>query len=1053
MQNKGAIRLLAILLALVTIYQLSFSFLSGKVERAADEYAQGDSRLKYFYLDSVQNLPVIDFPVLKNISYKECKEKEINLGLDLKGGMNVTLEVSVVDVIKSLSGYSKDSVFIAALNKAIEYEKSGESDFVSLFARSFSEIDPNARLATIFATLDLKDKVRPNSSNEEVIEVIRQEAENAIEVSFNVLRSRIDKFGVAQPNIQRLENTGRILVELPGVKEPERVRKLLQGTASLEFWETYQVGEILNSLDEANNRLAELKKLESGEEIESIDNDTVADEASIELVEQDAEFDALLSNEEDTSTSLLDELAGGEGSDIDSAFIRQQQIKDNPIWAILSVPQYTDGNIINGANVGYVHKKDTSKLGEYLRHPDVVNILPRDIKFAWTFKPIGDTEDFFQLVALKVTSRDGRAPLDGGAIRDARQGFGQMGGNADVSMQMTPDGTKVWARLTKDNVGKEIAIVLDGYVYSFPTVQNEIKNGNSQITGNFTITEAQDLANVLKSGKLPAPARIVEEAIVGPSLGKEAINSGLWSFVIAFAFVLFYMIFYYNRAGLVANIALISNIFFIFGVLASFGAVLTLPGIAGIVLTIGMSVDANVLIYERIREEIRAGKGIKLAIKDGYRNAYSAIIDANITTLLTAIVLVYFGKGPIQGFATTLIIGIITSLFSAIFITRLVFEQMLNKNKTITFSTKYTENLFTNLKIQFLDKRKTFYIISAVFILISIGSLLTRGLNLGVDFLGGRTYVVRFENNVSTVDVANRLAEVYGQAPEVKIFGSDNQVKVTTKYMIDYSTLEDPEIDQQALFNELSYFTSSMDFNAFKQQIETVELGVDDVVEMKLYLGLQELLGNISYDDFISDSEDVEIGRMSSQKVGPTIAEDIKTAAIWALLLSLIILFLYILFRFRYWQYGLGAVAAIMHDAIIVLGFFSLFYGVLPFSLEIDQAFIAAILTVIGYSINDTVVVFDRIREWIKLHPNRERKVVYNDALNSTISRTFSTSLSTFVVLLAIFLFGGETIRGFVFSMMIGVIVGTYSSLFIATPIAFEVIEKGEQKKIDPKKS
>ncbi len=1050
MQNKGAIRLLAILLALVTIYQLSFSYLSNKVEKAADEYAQGDSRLKYFYLDSVQNLPVVDFPVLKNITYQDSKEKEINLGLDLKGGMNVTLEVSVVDVIKSLSGYSKDSVFLAALERANQYQKAGEADFVGLFARSFNEIDPNARLATIFATLELKDKVRPNSTNEEVIEVIRAEAENAIEVSFNVLRSRIDKFGVAQPNIQRLENTGRILVELPGVKEPERVRKLLQGTASLEFWETYRVGEIVNSLDEANKRLAELKKLESGD---TIDTPAATEAAEVALeTEATSPNEELLTSEEDTTQSLLDELAGDEAA-LDSSFIREQQLKDNPIWAILSVPQYTDGNIINSANVGYVHKKDTAKMNEYLRNPEVQSLLPRDIKFAWTFKPVGDTEDFFQLVALKVTSRDGLAPLDGSAIRDARQGFGQMGGNADVSMQMTPEGSKIWARLTKENIGREVAIVLDGYVYSFPTVQNEIKNGNSQITGDFTITEAQDLANVLKSGKLPAPARIVEEAIVGPSLGKEAINSGLWSFVIAFIFVLIYMIFYYNRAGLVANIALISNIFFIFGVLASFGAVLTLPGIAGIVLTIGMSVDANVLIYERIREELRSGKGLKLALKDGYRNAYSAIVDANITTLLTAIVLVYFGKGPIQGFATTLIIGIMTSLFSAIFITRLVFERMLEKSNSISFATKMTENLFTNLKIQFLDKRKTFYIISAVAVVISLGSLFTKGLNLGVDFLGGRTYVVRFEESVSTSDVSQRLADVYGQAPEVKIFGSDNQVKVTTKYMIDYSTLEDSEVNQEQLFSELSSLLNGMDYSTFQEQIASVQLGVDDVVEMKLYLGLKDLLGGISYDDFISDSEDVEYGRMSSQKVGPTIAEDIKTAAVWALLISLIIMFLYIMIRFRYWQYGLGAVAAIMHDAIIVLGFFSLFYGILPFSLEIDQAFIAAILTVIGYSINDTVVVFDRIREWMGLHPNRERKVVYNDALNSTVSRTFSTSLSTFVVLLAIFLFGGETIRGFVFSMMIGVIVGTYSSLFIATPIAYEVIERGEQKALKNKKN
>lgn len=1034
MQNKGAIRLLATLIALVTIYQLSFTFFSRKVEKDADEYAQGSATKKYFYLDSVQNLPVIDFPGLKGITYQDAKEKEINLGLDLKGGMNVTLEVSVVDVINSLSGYSRDTVFQAALKRAGELQRETEDDFITLFGQAYTQIDPNARLASIFATLDLKEKVKPTSTNEEVLEVLRAEAESAIDVSFNVLRSRIDKFGVSQPNIQRLETSGRILVELPGVKEPERVRKLLQGTASLEFWETYKVGEIIGYLDAANKKIAEMNKVTEGGVILT------------DSITQVTDSSAVSSDKPAEELALLGELSSDSASG-DSTFLRQQQIKDNPIWAILSVPQYTDGNLINGANVGYVHKKDTALLGNYLRNEQVKALFPRDLKFAWTFKPIGDSEEFFQLVSLRITSRDGRAPLDGSAIRDARQGFGQTGGNADVSMQMSPEGAKVWARLTKENIDREVAIVLDGYVYSFPTVQNEIKNGNSQITGNFTIEEAQDLANVLKSGKLPAPAKIIEEAIVGPSLGKESINSGLWSFVIAFGLVLVYMVLYYSKAGYVANLALLSNVFFIFGILASFGAVLTLPGIAGIVLTIGMSVDANVIIFERIREELLSGKGTKLALKDGFKASYSSIIDANLTSLLTAIILVYFGKGPIQGFATTLIIGILSSLFSAIFISRLVFERLMSKNPDLSFSNSYTKGLFSNLKLPFLETRKKFYVISAVLIIISLGSLLVRGLNYGVDFTGGRTYVVRFENNVQTEEISKDLVAVFGQAPEVKAFGADNQVKITTKYLINFSTVNEAFADQQDLFNELGKYTEATDLNSFKTLIDNKTIDLDDVVEMKLFEGLKSNLGNITFNDFTSDSEDLRVGRMSSQKVGPTIADDIKSAAMLALGLSLMMIFLYIFLRFRRWQYGLGAVVALLHDSIIVLGIFSLGYGFLPFNMEIDQAFIAAILTVIGYSINDTVIVFDRIREWFTLHPKRNRTEIFNGALNSTVGRTINTSLTTIVVLFTIFLFGGETIRGFVFSMLVGIVVGTYSSLAVATPLAFDLIGRSDKKK------
>ncbi|MCF8294905.1 MAG: protein translocase subunit SecD [Bacteroidales bacterium] len=1031
MQNKGAIRLLAILIALVTIYQLSFTFLTNRVENAAEEYSKGSDRLKYSYLDSVRSLPAVDFPGLRGITYQDAKEKEINLGLDLKGGMNVTLEVSVVDVINSLSGYSKDSVFQAAIKRASLMQRETEDDFITLFGLAYNQIDPNARLATVFATLDLKEKVKPTSTNEEVLEVIRAEADNAIDVSFNVLRSRIDKFGVSQPNIQRLETTGRILVELPGVKEPERVRKLLQGTASLEFWETYKVGEVISYLDQANKKLAEINK--------SFETGVVTTDSTVSSVSTDT----TKANED---LAILDELSG-DSANADSALTRQQQIKENPIWAILSVPQYTDGNLINGANLGYVHKKDTARMGEYLRNDQVAALFPRDLRFAWTFKAIGDSEDFFQLVALKVTSRDGRAPLDGSVIRDASQGFGQSGGNADVNMHMTPEGAKVWARLTKENVEREIAIVLDGYVYSFPTVQNEIKNGISVITGNFTIEEAQDLANVLKSGKLPAPARIIEEAIVGPSLGQEAINSGLWSFIIAFLLVLIYMNLYYNRAGLVANIALLVNVLFIFGILASFGAVLTLPGIAGIVLTLGMAVDSNVIIFERIREELAGGKGVRLALKDGYRAAYSAIIDGNITTLLTAIILVYFGRGPIQGFATTLIIGILSSMFTSIFISRLVFERLLDKNKNVTFSNKYTEGIFSGLNIPFLQNRKMYYYISGTLIAISLIALVFRGLNYGVDFTGGRTYVIRFEQAVSTEQVANNLKVSFGQAPEVKVFGADNQVKITTKYLIDFGKLEEAFPDLQTLYNEVGTTAGYADFASFKSSIDSEDFDLDDVIELKLFMGLKSQLGNINFDQFTSDDENVKVGRMSSQKVGPTIADDIKSSAMIALSLALIAIFLYIFFRFRRWQFGLGATLALVHDSIIVLGIFALGYGILPFNLEVDQAFIAAILTVIGYSINDTVIIFDRIREWLNLHPKRDKMEIYNGALNSTIGRTINTAGTTFVVLLAIFMFGGETIRGFVFAIMIGVIIGTYSSICVASPIAFDSIKRSDDKK------
>jgi SecD/SecF fusion protein len=991
MQNKGAILTFAILLAAVCLYQLSFTWKARQIENRAEEYANGDPDKEFVYLDSISGEVVYNFLGLKKFTYKEVKELELNLGLDLKGGMNVTLEVAVEDLIRSLSNYNNDSTFNAALARAQKMREESQEDFVTLFGEAFEEIDPNARLASVFLTLELRDKININTTNEEVIEVIRDETNAAIDNAFNIIRTRIDRFGVAQPNIQQLQTKGRILVELPGVKDQNRVRNLLQGTARLEFWETYENQEVYEYLLQANEKLSEMQSLEE---------DTVSDVSAQETVEQETTAGADTTEEEST---LLSELEAGTAEDTTIAAPDnvEQFRKEYPLFAVLNPSTDQSGQLFPGPAAGIAHFKDTAKVNEYLAREQIRNIFPRDMMFRWTAKPADDAGNYFRLIALKVTTRDGQPPLDGDVITDARQDFDQFGSNPEVSMTMNSEGAKTWQRMTKENIGKSIAIVLDGYVRSYPTVQNEISGGRSSITGLETIEEAKDLANILKSGKMPAPARIIQEEIVGPSLGQEAINSGLYSFIIAFVVVLIYMLFFYSRnAGLAANVALIANMFFIIGILASLGATLTLPGIAGIVLTIGMSVDANVLIYERVQEELMSGKGLKLAISDGYKNAYSAIIDGQVTTLLTGIVLYLFGSGPIKGFATTLIIGIITSMFSAIFLTRLIFERSLKKNRTILFSSPFTRNWLRNSSIKFLEKRRIAYIISGSLILLGIISLATRGLNYGIDFRGGRTYVVRLDQDVQVADVQIALATVFGEAPEVKTYGSPNQIRVTTGYKIG----DDSE-------------------------------NIDNEVEELLMKGLQD-------GDFLDDNVTLEVFtddyQLSSQKVGPTISDDIRKDSIIAISFALIIIFIYILIRFTNWQYGLGAVASLAHDSLIVLGIFSLFYNILPFSLEIDQSFIAAILTVLGYSINDTVVVFDRIREYMKLHPKRNRIENTDDAMNSTLRRTFSTSLSTFVVLLAIFLFGGATIRGFTFGLLVGIVVGTYSSLFVATPIAYD---------------
>ena len=999
MQNRNVIKIFAIIFAIVCLYQLSFTWVANGVEDDAVAYAadfnEDEREVKEkFYLDSISSEQVYDI-LLTSYTYAECQQREINLGLDLKGGMNVTLEVMVVDVVKALSNQNKDETFNAAIANTLSAQEDSQDDFVTIFGREYEKLAPaaNTGLSALFSTPDLRDKVQFSSTNLEVIEVLKLEVEDAIARSFNILRSRIDRFGVTQPNIQRLETAGRILVELPGIKDPERARKLLQSTAQLEFWETYEYNELFQALESANAFLRETAEAITVE-VDSVKVETTQVEEVVEQEDttQDKTSDLLAEIEADT---LAADCAANNLS-------FEEFASENPLYALL-YPNVDQQNQLNeGPVVGFCAVKDTAALNVYLKDDAIRKFFPVDVKFAYTVKPYDPDGKFVQLVALK-SDRNGKSAMEGDVVTDAVQVFGQFASSAEVSMEMNAEGAKQWKRLTAENIKKSVAIVLDGYVYSYPTVQAEIAGGRSSITGNFTVNEAKDLANILKSGKLPAPARIIEEAIVGPSLGEEAISSGLTSFIFALLLVLAYMIFYYNGAGVVSNIALLANIFFIFGVLSSLGAVLTLPGIAGIILTIGMSVDANVLIYERIREELRNGKGLRLAIEDGYNNAYSSIIDANVTTLLTGIILYTFGTGPIKGFATTLIIGILTSLFAAIFITRLVISYRLNKGKTISFATKLTEGAFKNINIDFIGKRKRFYILSAVIVLLGIGSLVTKGLNYGVDFVGGRTYVVRFDDTVNNEELRSALTDVFVDAdglnytPQVKTFGDDNQVKVTTSFMIENS-----------------------------------EPTTDLIVESKLSEGLS--------------TTGLEYEIMSSQKVGPTIADDIKDAAVWSVFFSLLVIFLYILVRFRKWQFSLGAVVAVFHDVLIVLSIFSIFYGILPFSLEIDQAFIAAILTIIGYSLNDTVVVFDRVREYMNDNKKKGVHELINGALNSTLSRTINTSLTTFCVLLIIFIFGGEVIRGFMFALMVGVVVGTYSSLFVASPIMLDTIKKKEEK-------
>ena len=989
MQNKGLITAFAIALGLASLYQLSFSWVANGVASDAEEFSAGDSKVKAAYLDSMMTQEV--YPML-GYTYAEVKKREMNLGLDLKGGMNVILEVSVKDVLKGIVANAQDPMFIQAITNTDAAQSQGQDNYLNTFFTEFDKLSAETgggRMlsdASLFGTPEMTDKVGFNAANDAVQAEIRRDVEAAIANVFTVLRARIDQFGVVQPNIQRLEGTGRILVELPGVKDPARVQKLLQSTAELQFWNMYEGAEVLPFLVNVNQRMRDLVEAEKTEVPEATES---FDDFSIAGTEEEGDS----TTTESDSTDVLSD--------------------NNPFFEIFRPMVSETGQPLQGPRVGYALVRDTAKVNAMLRRPEIMQIMNQELrnaKFLWSNKPEPGS-DIITLLAIK-TNREGTPELDGGVIVDARPDLDEYNRNI-VTMAMNGTGAQKWQRLTAEaaaqNPKRSVAVVLDNYVYSYPQVQNEIAGGRTQITGNFTAEESSDLANILRAGKLDAPARIIQADVVGPSLGKEAISDSINSFVIALLLVLIYMYFYYSGAGLVANLALLVNMFFIFGILNSFGAVLTLPGMAGIVLTIGMAVDANVIIFERIREELRLGKGLRAALVDGYRNSNSAIIDANVTTLIVGIILYSFGTGPIRGFATTLIIGILTSLFSALFISRVVFERRLGNKKNIAFSTKTTANWYTNINFDFLSKRRLAYIVSSVVIVIGLASLFTKGLNLGVDFVGGRSFQVRFDQSVEVSEVAESLSEVLVDAegntftPVVKTLGESNQVIITTNYRID-------------------------------------ETGptVDEDITNKLYAGVSGFFSEeISREDFFTDETEEAIGLVGSRVVGPTIADDIKTGAVYSIIFSLIVVFLYILGRFRKWQFSLGAVAALLHDVLFVLGLFSILDGVLPFQLEVDQAFIAAILTVIGYSLNDTVVVFDRIRENMgSRKANFEAGV--NKSLNQTLSRTFNTSLTTFFVLLVIFLFGGEVIRGFMFALLVGVVVGTYSSLFIATPVMFD---------------
>ena len=994
MQNKGFVKVFAVLLTLVCVFYLSFSFVTRHYTNKAKEIANGDPKVEQDYLDSLSNEKVM----LWNWTLKDCREMEISLGLDLKGGMNVILEVSVPDVIRALADNKPDENFNKALNEAAKQAVNSQDDIITLFVREYQKTAPGAKLSELFATQQLKDKVNQKSSDAEVEKVLRAEVKAAVENSYNVLRTRIDRFGVVQPNIQSLEDKmGRIMVELPGIKEPERVRKLLQGSANLEFWETYTAKEILPAMQSADSKLRAILSQETAA-------DSTATNATADTIPAAKLAEATPAKK---AVSVADSLAAtlkGDAKDEKAGANMEEIKKQYPLLAVLQLNSSGQGPVI-----GYANYKDTADINRYLSMPEIQSELPKDLRLKWGVSPseFDKKGQTFELYAIKSTERNGKAPLEGDVVTDAKDEFDQYSKPA-VSMTMNSDGARRWAQLTKQNIGRSIAIVLDNYVYSAPNVNSEITGGRSQITGHFTPEQAKDLANVLKSGKMPAPAHIVQEDIVGPSLGQESINAGIFSFVVALILLMIYMCSMYGFIpGMVANCALFLNFFFTLGILSSFQAALTMSGIAGMVLSLGMAVDANVLIYERTKEELRAGKGVKKALADGYSNAFSAIFDSNLTSIITGIILFNFGTGPIRGFATTLIIGILISFFTAVFMTRLFYDYFMGKDKllNLTFSSKISKNLMANVHFDFMGRNKLWLTITGAAVVVCIAFLATRGLSQSIDFTGGRNFKVQFENKVEPEQIRELISSKFGDANvSVIAIGTDGKtVRISTNY-----------------------------------RIEEEGNNIDSEIEAYLYETLKPVLTqNITLETFIDRENHTGGSIISSQKVGPSIADDIKVSAIWSVVLALIAIGIYILIRFRNIAYSIGSVAALACDTIIILGAYSICWGWMPFSLEIDQTFIGAILTAIGYSINDKVVIFDRVREFFGLYPKRDRFQLFNDSLNTTLARTINTSLSTLIVLLCIFILGGDSIRSFAFAMILGVVFGTLSSLFVASPIAY----------------
>ncbi len=1028
MQGKGLIKFFIVALLVVCLFQLMFSLIAWRVETKAVDYAnekvltagqvissiendterdslEGELRsYRRRYLDSVSKENVVDLAVVK-FTYDQVKKQQIKLGLDLKGGMSVVLQVSVEDIVRAMANNNKDTTFNKALVLAREKQKQTQDNFVTIFGQEFQKLDPGAKLAAIFATPENQDKITFNSTNEEVLRVLDEQAKSNVGMTYSTVRSRIDAYGVVQPNITLQESTGRIMIELPGVDNPESARKLLQSTAKLEFWETYQVSELLNKVAEANKLLVSILGLVDTTKVDSasaagVDSLLGLNETPVAAVPD--------TNAVTPDSSALDNLLGTQESN-DSTKANEEFANQNPLFSVLIPPVNETGELVvspNDATIGFARPGDRAKVMQYLSYEQIRALFPKNIKLLWGAK--ANENGFYPLYAIKTRPNEDRAPLEGDVIKDATQDINQNQGISEVvvDMAMNSEGAKVWKRLTQENApkpgeerGRCIAIVMDDVVYTAPEVRSEIPNGRSQITGNFTISEAKALASIIKAGKLPAPARIIEEEIVGPTLGAESIRAGLISLALGLAGVLLFMVLYYTTSGLIADIAVVLNLFFMMGVLASYGASLTLPGMAGIILSLGMAVDANVIINERIREELAKGKGIRLAIQDGFSASYSAIIDGNVTTMITGVILLFFGLGPVKGFATTLVIGLFTSFVTAVLVSRLIFDWCLSKDIQIKFSTKLTEGAFKNAKYQFVSNRKYAYMFSVAVVVIGLAFFFTKGFDLGVDFKGGRTYIVRFDKDVQPEAVASSLEKVFGAYPQVKNYGGNDQASITTAFLIDEETTT-----------------------------------ADSVVETTLYEGVKGFYTNTpSYKEFHSDY------KLSSVKVGPAIADDIKAGAFKAAIFAIIGIFIYIFFRFKTWQYGLGAIAALVFNSLFLLTVYSVFGGMLPFSTEIDQTFIAALLTVLGYSVNDTVVVFDRVREYVGLHPTKDFKTVVNMAINDTLSRTIVTGCTTLLVIVILMLFGGEVIRGFCFALLVGIIVGTFSSIFVATPIVVDL--------------